>query len=377
MKKSLLFLFIATILISCGSLNFEKRRYNRGYYLNWSKPNHSERTQNSEKPSGPIANKINEDSNNNENHSKHPIKDDPTKEIELDTSLNSYVKSTNFQSQKDESSSFKRLNILNDNQFEKVQYTHETNFKSSNNPNQHLKGGAPGSGAWFYLILSSIPFLFLFRNRFSKISYWASNNPKKSRKLIALFSTTGALSSFAFGSISNFEVDSTMAIATMGVFGLSVMLNSIRFSKGDNFLKAKTSFLLAGISGFSGTFGLGAKYGHFALSSMQATDGEMLMHPMLAIFLTLLIIAALAASLYGLAILSCTIACNGSGFFAVAVLLGGTFLLFMLATLGIQYLFRREGQSNEKYLRNSVIVGLSVSGLILLFGLIVAIVDTL
>lgn len=85
-----------------------------------------------------------------------------------------------------------------------------------------------------------------------------------------------------------------------------------------------------------------------------------------------MLILALLGALYGLAVLSCTIACNGYGVLAVVLMVGGGYLVSFLTVLGITNAFRRESQRNDSMIKKSLlaalIIVLSLTALLLLIG---------
>jgi hypothetical protein len=371
MKKSLLILITISVACSCGTLSIEKRRYNRGFYVNWNKASKHENRQETANNTLIIKDQVADQANIDTARQLMAVA------IEKEMNDDSKVLTTRSESivmNTDAKHEHQKKNVLKDRDSAPISVKATKSYGSVRSSQQVelKKESASRSTTWFYSILASLPLMFLFKKNASRISSWATNNKRRSRGLIALLTGISALSSFALGTMSGWSTDSSAMLTSFGVLGTAAVLNSVRLGNGLNFMKNKVAYAMVGITGAFGSFGLGSRYGQSALSSMNLADGDMVIHPFWAGLLTVLIIAVILASLYFLAILACNIACNGSGILATVVFFGGAFLLICFGTYAIKYLFRREGQPTDDFMRNSIFAGILAIGLMFLFGLGIA-----
>ena len=196
------------------------------------------------------------------------------------------------------------------------------------------------NGLWFFLLLG-FP-LVLIKNRGFKIATWGKNNVKKAQVLIGIFSITGLASSFFLGNIFDFHITNIMLVAPVA-FGLgSLIVNKIKTKK--SFIKNKAAVSMLSISSLFLVFSTGNRA---SFQLLEATS-ETAVHPALAIFLTLIIIALLLVSIYGVVMLACSLSCAGSEVLAAIVLFGGVSILLFLAILAIYHLFKKKKKLESK-----------------------------
>lgn len=365
MKKSLLILITISIAYSCGTLSIEKRRYNRGFYVNWNKAPKQENSQE-------IANNT------------LIIKDQDTDQANIDTARqllavaieketidDSNILTTRSKSivmNSDSKHEHQKKNVLKDRDSAPISVKVTQSYGSVRSIQKVEMKQKPStiSSNWFYTIFTTLPLMIIFRKRVSRIARWSSDNKKQSRILIASLIGISGMSSFALGTLLGSDSNGTSTLTSIGVFALAGLLNSLRLNSGLNFMKNKFSFALFGMSGAFTFFGLGAKYGSSVLLGSGNDGGELALHPGLVFLFTLLLVAALILVLGLVASLACNIACYGSEALAAVVFLGGTFLAVMFFAYAIQYVFRKKDQQTDAFWKNAAIAGLLILLVILL-----------
>jgi len=237
-----------------------------------------------------------------------------------------------------------RPKVVNEDAFLNINHTlkKKTHKRYRNVVSTHnLKQLYSKRGAFFFLILLLFPLLFI-KNIGFKIAYWGKNNVKKAQILIGVFTVTGLFSSYLLGCVVDFTVPKFMILVTLALGLLSLLINNIKTKR--HFFKNKLALSMFSTSSLFMSFMAGSN-SNFHLFS---PSNEMVVHPALAIFLTILIIGLLALSLYGLAALACQIGCAGYEFLAGVVFFGGAFGFIFLAVFAIYKLFRRKKEKPEK-----------------------------
>jgi len=193
------------------------------------------------------------------------------------------------------------------------------------------------NGLFFFLILLLSPIMFVKSFGYN-VAKWAKNNVKKAQALIALFTITGLISSFALGNILNFHVSKLMLVIST-IFGVSsFLLYQIKLKK--QFVKNKLAISMFSTSGLFMSFSAGSNSNYHLLQF----SNEMAINPVLAVLLSILIIALLVLSIYGLAALACGISCVGYEVLGSVVFIGGTIGFLFLAIWAIFNLFRKKDQ---------------------------------
>lgn len=359
MKKSLLLLITLTLVYGCGTLNIEKRRYNKGFYVNWSRNSQKESKKETAEKS-PVMSQALVDQTivDTAHHYTMALPEQRSvcgteDKIERSTENSSRItfETAHTKRSKTAGTSFNsapiKANAMNAsrpvNRTEQVVLTNGTSSKSKN---------------WFYAIFAALPFMFLFRKKASRISAWAANNKRQSRGLIVILSSMSALSSFSLGTLTGWNMDSTAMLTSMGLIGTAAFLNTIRLGNGLNFMKNKFSFVMMGMTGAFSFFGLGSRYRDEVFQTLGTSEGELAIHPVVVFLLTLVLIAATIALLYGIAVVACNIACYGNELVAAIVFFGGIFLTVVLFTFALQYIYRKVGQSSDEFAKNALIAGL-------------------
>jgi hypothetical protein len=368
MKKSLLILITISIAYSCGTLSIEKRRYNRGFYVNWNKSSKQENKQETANNiiiiKDPVTDQANIDtarqllavSNEKETINDSKILTTRSESIEMNIDANHEHQKKNVKKDRDSAP----IRMKATQSYDKVRLSQHLDIKQK---------PSTISSNWFYTIFTTLPLMFIFRKRVSRIARWSSENKKQSQILIASLIGISGMSSFALGTLLGSSTNGTSALTSIGVFALAGLLNSLRLNSGLNFLKNKFSFALFGISGAFTFYGLGVKYGSSVLLSSGNDGGELAIHPALVILFTLLLVAALILVIGLIASLACNIACYGSEALAAVVFLGGTFLAVMFFAYAIQYVFRKKDQPTDAFWKNAALAGLFIILFILLLAL--------
>jgi len=213
-------------------------------------------------------------------------------------------------------------------------YKSHSKTKSTNRKNKV-------NGLLFFLTLLGFPLLFIKRSGY-RIATWGSNNVKRAQVLIGVFTVTGLISSFLLGTILEFNISKSMFIIP-AVLGLgSVVVDKIKTKNG--FFKKKLAVTMLSTSALFLSFSAGIKANFTVIQSISETTTD----PVFNVFLTLIILALLIASIFGLAMLSCSLACSGYTILAAILFIGGTTGLILLATLGISKLFQDKNEQKSE-----------------------------
>lgn len=193
------------------------------------------------------------------------------------------------------------------------------------------------NGLFFFLILLGFPLMFIKRTGY-KISKWAKTNVKKAQILIGVYTVTGLGSSYLLGNVFDFNISKFMFVAPVVLGVGSLVLNKIKTKR--QFVKNKLAISMLSTSSLFMSFSVGSNASFHLLDSSR----EMVVHPILAVILTILVIALLALSIYGLAALACTIYCGGAELLAGIIFFGGSGGFIFLAVLAIIKLFRKKDE---------------------------------
>ena len=248
-----------------------------------------------------------------------------------------------------------------------TRYEIESNPSAISKPDQVLKsssgkGMAISSRAsaqtswWFYGAaaiagLCSMVGMTAFKKRSIKMANWATRNPLTSRGVIAATHVATGFAAFQGGHyLANTGLISNefSAYVAMGVFGVAALTYPMKkVTHGffrDGFLRRKMHDVALAVASLCLMFNLG--------QSVEATPFDLLSDSISRtsttylvdnsidqtppesrpvyewpnsgkIVVTILLLALMGVAFYGVAILSCGLACNGYGFFAGLLLLGG------------------------------------------------------
>lgn len=227
------------------------------------------------------------------------------------------------------------------------------------------------SGLLYFSILLAVPFMLKYKKG-RQISKWASKNIKKAQLLIGVFTLTGIGSSYLLGNVLQLNISNSMFIVPFVFGAIGVALYKTKTSSISKYLKERSSFTLINISTFFGSFAFGS-YSSYSLLTMLSQDpNKMIVHPAIAIIVTIILIALLCLSVYGLAMLACTLSCNGYGLLAILVLTGGSYLAAFLATLGILHLFKKHSEKDKRFGKEAALKALLALFLVGIFFIIIS-----
>lgn len=219
-------------------------------------------------------------------------------------------------------------------------------------PNSSLKSAHKGiNSLWFYCLIAMLPAILLFRQKVSQIDRWSQKNIHTGKWLIALFTLTGSASSFLLGAMFNWEISSLFAPISIGLISTALLSYWVKLKSGFNFLKKKLAIGLMSIAGLAGSFGLGIRNGSLFMNPITNDGGEMMLHPLVATLLTLLIVAALVASVYGLLAVACNIACSGYEVLAILFFLASSYLVTILAVFAVLHATKNVDEDTSDFWR--------------------------
>ena len=102
----------------------------------------------------------------------------------------------------------------------------------------------------------------------------------------------------------------------------------------------------------------------------SGSGGEILMHPLGVVILTICLTVLLLLSFFGLVLLSCEIACAGYGVLAGVVLFSGAFLFSFFYSLALLHIYKTESSDTDTFVKKSAKAALI---LILTIALLLAI----
>jgi len=88
-------------------------------------------------------------------------------------------------------------------------------------------------------------------------------------------------------------------------------------------------------------------------SVLSGSGGEILMHPLGVVILTICLTVLLLLSFFGLVLLSCEIACAGYGVLAGVVLFSGAFLFSFFYSLALLHIYKTESSDTDTFVKKS------------------------
>lgn len=209
-----------------------------------------------------------------------------------------------------------------------------------------------------------------FKNRIFLLATWAGRNKKKARALLVFGNTALIGTSFVSGLLSNEISDVGIKASVLG----SVVLGLTSFYSKDkgfgSLLKRKFSKLLI-VSSLMGMMHLGGNSfmhanhekdsvssevvdkadeanGSISDSILIDDDGENKKDVALQIFLSVLTVVVVAALLFGIAVVSCILACEGATIAAAAVLFGGVFISVFLGGWALLNIWHGNQKEDKK-----------------------------
>lgn len=357
MTKPLFLLLLLLLSASCSNFHFEKRKYQKGFYCHWNKL---------EKKS--------------EDHPKKELKFAKTKGIEFtnrsdsksnDEIANQILVFENDTIPKQEITSTGQIKQLEEKaltqEFSRSEYKESPLELSKINTNERTS-----SSSFIYFFIASLIPLFYSYKRSRSISVWAKINKKNARYLIVIFSVIATVSAVLLGSFAVISISPWMhSLAFLGLI-VSAIIYIFRPKDSDSekgFYWKTFSFRLFNFSGLFGAFSVGASgllknYHHLSewniLSGMSGSETElindpMIMHPGLAILISLALLTLLCLAIYGIGVLSCNLSCSGQAVLGGFVLFGGSFIAFFLFLFAVFNLFKRESKREKKFIPHALI----------------------
>ncbi len=341
MKKVILLALLFSFLFSCSTMHIEKRRYRKGFHVSWN---------------------ANKQSNQEKGHEdalfNKEITDNAsaTNTIQLQSIEKKSIKVT------PENDKVKRIKNAINTKYRSKKFrrkpTSQAKIDSGKEESTTIKAkkhqlkkdvSTKNKSAIYYLFLLGLVPLIAFQKKSGlKISRWASQNKTKARVLVGVSTFLAVASSFGLGNISQWQTSNVMLVAPALLVAASLFINAKKVGKESRLFKNRFSFTLFNLGTTFGSFYAGASVSAL-LSVSENTEDPMILNAFTAIILVILLSILLVVALYGLAALSCTIACSGYGIAAVAVMIGGSFLLLYLASLGYANIFRRESERGKSF----------------------------
>lgn len=335
------------VISGCG-VHMEKRKHRKGFHISWNKNHRSVR---SNSPSETLS-----------ADRKVTSKDSPLlKERESVTSIHQIQEHQNFEKKDRASISGKVLNNSTTIEQTSLSQIEKVEEKLSNKGIVRTKKQRNHSSYLYLVSMLAFPFLALNRKRNYRFASWAATNKRKAQWGIGLGTTVAFLSSYFLGRIWNFDTShfGVEISLILGSIGGIIYVLSQKIS-----LKTLGSMIL----------GSGAYFGAFTLGTMRAnmhfmSDSQL--GGIVLALLTILLVAALLGSLYGIAILSCELSCNGYGFAAGALLIGGSYLVSFLFMVGIFNIWRPDLKGDGTIAKKAALWALVVMGglAVLLIGI--------
>lgn len=355
MQKKLAFLLLTltlAVIAGCG-VHMEKRKHRKGFHISWNKPYRSTTA--------------NTDSRETDSHQyllanedivspqlEYIIPADNSMLKKKDQERNNTTASTSHETSK-RAAVERTIRPEQEPQFKQEK---QIRTAQQSKTTKH-------SGTLFFLSMLAIPFFALRKNRNYRLASWAATNKRKAQWGIALSTTLAFLSSYLLGRLFHFETPDLMLPAALITTGAGAGM--FIFGKR-NFISRIAGALLFNSGIFAGSFMLGASRETIDILSQSSFSdaGQVL----LVVILFLLYLAAI----YGLAILSCELACSGYGFAAVAVFFGGAYLGAFLIFLVINNFWPYDDDTKQSIAKRSALQALIPVGILLVAFLLLAII---
>ena len=341
MKRILTFTVIAVLVSACASLHVEKRRFNKGVHISFGsrlKSKHEEKadkTFSSESSVDRIKASV---SKSFYTESQDTIQLERGNRLALETyvSDDKHTEKPNASRQRNYRNKAKSIKP-------KTQQNSVVNAKRSSNREQK---NDRSRGLMYFLSLGILPIIFAGRKKGLQMAKWASWNKTKAQIAIVGLVGVSATTSYLLGNMFQFSVDSWMLFLPAGLFASSFALVKVNKDHKEKFSRDRIAFSLFNVGTYFGTFAMGASNSRlFDVIADPGRGGEM--DSSVAVVLTILLTLVFLAAVFGLSILACNIACNGFGAAAIAVLVGGTYLIGFLCLWAIFGMFN--GSTNKKH----------------------------
>jgi len=335
-------IFLSILIAGCSSLHFDKKRYSRGYHVSSNKKISNSVIVKKEAELKPV-----EQSSIFEHQLQtSEIADNieivyiqPSKQIENDSVLYLSEKTETEELALDNDFQIGRLKTVVNKKINPIQSSSAISQETSNSSRSLL----------FFLFALSAPFAHLFFKK-RRVSKWAMNNVNKARFAIAGIHIGIIGSSLLLGMLVGASFASWMMPIILITSVLSILSMGL---KGKFATKEKTSVsffkrnLLAVGNAFS-AFIFGGSH-----SVLSGSGGEILMHPLGVVILTICLTVLLLLSFFGLVLLSCEIACAGYGVLAGVVLFSGAFLFSFFYSLALLHIYKTESSDTDTFVKKS------------------------
>jgi len=348
-------IFLSILIAGCSSLHFDKKRYSRGYHVSCNK-----------KISTSVFVKKKAELKTVEQSSifAHQLQTSeiadnieiiyiqPSNRIENDSLL--------YLSEKTEVEELGLDNVFQMGQLKTVVNKKINPIQSSSAISQETSNSS--KSLLFFLFALSTPCALLFFKK-RKVSKWAMNNVNKARLVIAgihigIIGSSLLLGMLVGASFAYWMMPIIVITSVMSIFSIGLKIKSAAKDKTSiSFFKRN---LLAVGNAFS-AFIFGGSH-----SFLSGSGGEMLMHPLGVVILTILLTGLLLLSFYGLVLLSCEIACAGYGVLASVVLFSGVFLFSFFYSLALLHVYKTESSDTDTFVKKSAKTALIITLIALL-----------
>lgn len=342
--RCILLLFVIVLISACAS-HIEKRKYRKGFYF--SKNTKTESNQHSLK--GTYLTSHNEKSS--VEIKSYALEKEFTVQIHSDLSATMHERNT-------KSIHRKKSVIQNKIAKEQVSTVIHAQRQLLQDREKHIETKDQVNGLIYFISLLFIPFVSRSK-KIKRSSAWAARHILKSRSLLTASSLVGLTTAFELGNLYKPYIAPWMMLVPLSITAGSFIINS-------NYLKAikinnrkPVSYVLFHIANSFGAVGLGANIDH-----QLVNPDPFVTHPVLIVILTLLLIAVFAASIAGIAALSCSIACGGAETLALFVFFGLSYFITFLISLGLFNLYKRESNRDEQMAIKSLITAAVVTALL-------------
>ena len=207
------------------------------------------------------------------------------------------------------------------------------------------------SGLWYFLSLLIVPFVGKFKGA-NNVTRWAQKNKIPSRLFITGLNVVGIGAGYGMGYLADLEIENWMSAIpfVFGLWGYGLSINNAPAHQ--KVQKKRQGLALFSIAALFGSFALGCS----AVPDMG--DGESIVHPALAAFLFVLLLAIYVFSIIFVFALSCSVACESTAAAGAAIMFGGTFILTFLFAVTVMNLFRTEDERGKSFAEKAAIIAL-------------------
>jgi hypothetical protein len=356
-----LFLLLSILLIStaCSNFHMEKRRYNKGFHISFSKNRANEKA-------GANEQKIASKDKKSIKYLEQQTKISAEKLLAEIPVTNEVDESGNESTDAETSSSESTITVsdTDDTVREEQTTTSNSSLSKSSPKTSEPYDKQTSNGLWYFTLLGIVPLLMATKKQSYRIGVWASENKSKAQAVMAGLYALGFSSSYVLGNIWQPTIEDWMLAIPMTLAGGILASDAVKKEKKPGFVKRQIASAVVNLSSFFGTFALGAQT---KISALQLMDPEAQtgMEPWAATLISLLLVAAMVAAFLGIALIACELSCSGYGALALVVMAGGTFLILFLGIWAILTTFRGRSRNRDN-MKAGLIVGLVAALLILI-----------